>query len=96
MAVLGERGLAPVELLQLDAIGVFEDDAEGQVESADTVDLSQCASVLLQSLGLNLEAVQDAPDRVNELLLVLVLLVNLLVVRELLGGGGRHDCFCLL
>ncbi len=34
----GERGSAAVKLLQLDAMGVLEDKAEGRIERADAID----------------------------------------------------------
>ena len=86
----GERGLAAVDLLQLDAVGVLDDKAKGRAEGADAIDLGEGPSVLLESFGLGLAALQDAPDGIDELLHFLILLIELLVVGELLGGGGRH------
>jgi hypothetical protein len=72
-------------------VGVLDDKAASQVEGADAIDLGQDSSILLESLGLGLATLQDGPDSVNELLLLYIFLVELLVVGELLGGGGRHD-----
>ena len=89
----GKRGFAPVELLKLDAMGILDEEAEGQVEGTDAIDLGQGPNVLLESLDLGLAALQHATDGVNELLLVLVLLVESIVVGELHYGGVRHIFF---
>ena len=59
----GEYGLAAVELLQLDAMGLLDDKAEGRIEGADAIDLGLGPSILLESLGLVIAALyHDAPD----------------------------------
>ena len=92
----GKRGLATVDLLQLDAMGVLDDKAEYRIEGADAIDLGEGTFVLLESLGLRLAALQDAPDTVNELLLFLDFFVECCVVGELLFACGGHDCLFFL
>jgi hypothetical protein len=74
-------------------MGILDEEAEGQVEGTDAIDLGQGPNVLLESLDLGLAALQHATDGVNELLLVLVLLVESIVVGELHYGGVRHIFF---
>ena len=48
-------------------MGVLEDNAEGQIEGTDAVDLGQGPTILLESLGLGFAAFQDGSDGIDEL-----------------------------